>query len=75
MPFTSNKTIKNAAELQTLRDKSNNLEDFLTALSTLINEMKADHNALLAKLDADVGINDTNYVTLHTTSATDLPTD
>jgi len=39
------------------------------SLRTLANELKTDHNALLVKLDADTGVNDTNYGTLHTTAA------
>lgn len=31
-------------------------------LGTLLEEMITQHNALLAKLDADVGVTDTNYV-------------
>lgn len=30
-------------------------------LATLANELRTTHNALLAKLDADAGVTDTNY--------------
>lgn len=43
----------------------------IKALITLVNELKADHNGLVAKLDADSGITDTNYAALHGTSAAD----
>lgn len=33
----------------------------LTQLATLTAELRTDHNALLAKLDADAGVTDTNY--------------
>jgi uncharacterized protein YoaH (UPF0181 family) len=48
------------------------LVDDLNAIKNLANELKADHNALLAKLDADTGVTDTNYATLHTVSAADV---
>lgn len=31
-------------------------------LGTLLNDIVTKHNALLAKLDADAGVTDTNYV-------------
>lgn len=52
----------------------NDWDDLVTALNkltTLCNELKVDHNALLAKLDADAGVTDTNYASLHTTAAAD----
>ncbi len=48
------------------------LQSVVTALATLVNELKADHNALLAKLDADAGVTDTNYAASHATSAADV---
>ncbi len=44
------------------------------ALATLVNELKADHNALLTKLDADAGVTDTNYASLRTVAAADANT-
>lgn len=52
----------------------NDWDDLVTAfnkLTTLCNELKLDHNALLAKLDADAGVMDMNYTALHTTVAAD----
>lgn len=34
-----------------------------------LNELIAAHNAVLAKLDADAGVTDTNFVALHTVAA------
>lgn len=34
-------------------------------LGDLINELITKHNALAAKLDADAGVTDTNYSSLH----------
>ncbi len=48
------------------------LQSIVTALATLTNELKADHNALLARLDADAGVTDTNYAASHATSAADV---
>ena len=50
----------------------NDLVDDLNAIATLVNELKTDHNALLAKLDVDTGVADTDYVALHSTSAADV---
>lgn len=42
----------------------------LNQITTLVNELKTDYNAVLAKLDADAGVTDTNYVsTRNITSA------
>jgi hypothetical protein len=46
----------------------------LNQLAALCNELKADHNALLTKLDADAGVTDTNYAALRTVSAADADT-
>lgn len=43
----------------------------IVELVTLANELKADLNAVTAKLDGDTGITDTNYGSLHTTAASD----
>jgi hypothetical protein len=48
------------------------LRDRLVEVRTLCNEVKADHNALLSKLDADTGVADTNYASLHSTTAADV---
>jgi hypothetical protein len=42
------------------------------ALATLATECKTDHNALLAKLDADAGVTDTNYVATNTVAASSV---
>jgi len=55
-----------------LWDVLSDLVDDLEALKTLANEVKADHNALLAKLDADAGVNDTDYAATQTTAAADV---
>jgi hypothetical protein len=44
----------------------------LQALGTLANEVKADHNATLTKLDADAGVADTNFAALNSVSAADI---
>lgn len=43
----------------------------LTALATLANELKSDHNALLTKLDADGTVADTNYAATLAVAAAD----
>lgn len=55
-----------------LRDVLNELQSKVTGLATLANELKADHNALLAKLDADAGVTDADYAALHSTSSNDV---
>jgi hypothetical protein len=42
------------------------------AIGTLANELKADHNATLAKLDLDGGVTDTNFAALNSTTGTDV---
>ena len=37
------------------------LADAVNTLSVTVAELKTDYNALLAKMDADAGITDTNY--------------
>ena len=46
--------------------------DLATALRDMADDLAAlrtAHNALLAKLDADAGVTDTNYAALHTVAA------
>lgn len=43
----------------------------IAALKALVNELKADHNALLAKLDADSGVGDTDYAATLAVSSAD----
>lgn len=59
--------IRETASLRELVAAVNNL-------ATLVNELKADYNATLAKLDADAGVTDTNYVAQHATAAPDADT-
>ena len=57
--------------------KSNDWDDLftiITALVTSVVELKADHNAVNAKLDSDAGITDTDYASLHDTAAADPDT-
>lgn len=49
-----------------------NVKDAITASIALANELKAKHNALLAKLDADGTVNLTNYVADRTIAADDV---
>lgn len=61
----------------TVRPAGNDQKKLIAAFNkavTLINEMKADHNALLAKLDADSGVGDTNYATTNAVAAPDADT-
>lgn len=50
----------------------NELRTQMAAVRTAVNELKADHNATLAKLDADAGVTDTNYAATNAVSATDV---
>jgi len=43
-------------------------------LRVLTSEIKTDYNATLAKLDADAGVTDTNYVALRAIAAPDADT-
>jgi hypothetical protein len=54
------------AELMAVIDE---LQTKVTALATLATECKTDHNGLLAKLDADAGVTDTNYAATQTVAA------
>ncbi len=48
------------------------LATFLTNVVTLVNELKTDYNLVLAKLDADAGVTDTNYAATRAVAAADL---
>lgn len=51
---------------------SNGETDLAAVLRDVIddlNDLRSKHNALLAKLDADGGVTDTNYAALHTVAA------
>jgi hypothetical protein len=50
------------------------LGDVLNDLLTAYNDLAAKHNALLAKLDADAGVADTNYAATQSASYTSLKT-
>ena len=50
------------------------LGDVLNDLLTGYNDLAAKHNALLAKLDADAGVTDTNYAALESAAYTSLKT-
>ena len=43
-------------------------------LVTLANELKADHNGAMTKLDADAGVTDTNYNATRAVGAADADT-
>lgn len=43
----------------------------IAALKKLVNEQKAKHNALLAKLDADTGVAGTDYAATQSVTAAD----
>ncbi len=52
------------AVVQTLRKNSVNQSDLvllLTDMQTAINALIANHNTLIAKLNADAGVTDVNY--------------
>jgi len=53
-------------------DQAVSLRSSLGAMSTLANELKADHNAVLAKLDLDGGVADADYAALHTVAAANV---
>lgn len=46
----------------------------LTQLAVLVNELKADHNGAMTKLDADAGVTDTNYSATRAIAAPDADT-
>lgn len=48
------------------------LQDAVVDLVALANELKADHNALLAKLDLDAGVTDTDYAGSLTVAAANV---
>lgn len=41
-------------------------------MRTLVNELKAKHNAVLAKLDLDAGVTDTTYASLQSVTSPDV---
>lgn len=53
-------------------DDAVRLRTTLSSLRTLGNEIKADHNDVLAKLDLDSGVTDTNYAATRTVAAADV---
>lgn len=60
------------AVLQSVETAGEDVEALKAAvedLATLANELRTDHNALLAKLDADAGVTDTNYAATNGVSA------
>ena len=50
------------------------LENFLDAVTTLVNELKTNMIAINAKLDLDGGVTDTDYASLHDPASTSLDT-
>lgn len=46
----------------------------INQLVALVTEIKTDYNAVLAKLDADAGVTDTNYASTRAISAPDADT-
>lgn len=46
----------------------------INQLQTLTSEIKSDYNAMLAKLDADAGVTDTNYASTRAVSSPDADT-
>jgi hypothetical protein len=50
----------------------NELKAKYATVLTLCNELKADHNGLATKLDADAGVTDTNYNALQGTTSANL---
>lgn len=58
--------------LNTIVTLANELKSNIATVRTMANELKVDHNALLAKLDLDAGVTDTNYAALHATAAADV---
>jgi hypothetical protein len=55
--------MEDSMALRTVRagEVDDDVIDVLTQVVTLLTEMKTDWAALLAKLDADAGVTDTNY--------------
>lgn len=54
------------------RTLANELRTIQATNLTMMNELKADMNGLLAKLDLDAGVTDTNYAALRTIAAADI---
>lgn len=46
----------------------------INQLVALVNELKADHNGAMTKLDADAGVTDTNYNSTRAITAADADT-
>lgn len=55
-------------EIESVNNESANLDE----VRDLVNELKSDFNLLLAKLDADAGVTDTNYASTRTVSSPDV---
>lgn len=56
--------------LKTRLNKSNPTNK-VVKLGDVLDDLITKHNALLAKLDADAGVTDTNYTALHAVTALD----
>jgi hypothetical protein len=54
--------------------KKAKMGDVLADLIAQVNALTTGHNALVAKLDADAGVTDTNYTSLTGVSATPIKT-
>ena len=55
-----------AVQQQTVSSSGMNQGDLvalLTNMATALNALRSDHNTLIAKLNADAGVTDTNYAT------------
>ena len=50
------------------------LTGMINDLAALANELKTELNAVTTKLDADAGVTDTNYNSLHVVGASDSDT-
>lgn len=46
----------------------------INQIAVLVNELKADHNGAMTKLDADAGVTDTNYSATRAVAAADADT-
>lgn len=57
------------ASVGTAGDDIAALATAMEAAATLVNELKAEVNGLVAKLDADAGVTDTNYAATHEVSS------
>lgn len=59
-------------EWNQMRTLVNELKTLQATNRTMLNELKADHNAAMAKLDADAGVTDTNYAATAGIAAADI---